>query len=101
MLTYEISKLIPELISVIPILVNTLSVIAGIFIANIFWKARIHRYAKTEIVETLEYQKNKIKRLEDIVVEKDSTIGLLRGQAKIAKLSALKILRAEDTKDGV
>ena len=71
---------------------NTLSVIAGIIIANIFWKARIHRYAKTEVIETLEFQKNKIDRLEGEIREKNSLISELRGIIKIGKMAALKFM---------
>ena len=94
MLNYEISQLVQELISVLPIIINTLSVIAGIIIANIFWKARIHRYAKTEVVETLEYQKNKIEQLTAEVARKDFIISDLRGCLRVVKLSALKIISA-------
>lgn len=89
MLEYELSQVIHVLI---PILGNTLSVIAGIIVSNIFWKARIHRYAKTEIVETLEYQKNKIEFLESENKRKDTIISDQKGLLKIAKNSALKII---------
>lgn len=89
MLEYEISRIIHELL---PYISNTISVLTGIIVSNMFWKARIHRYAKTEIVETLEYQKNKIDRLEREIMEKDSIISDLRGNEKIVKIAALKIM---------
>ena len=75
-----------------PFLGNALSMVTGIIIANIFWKARIHRYAKTEVVETLEYQKNKIEQLKKELVDKKEIISDLRGSLKVAKTAALKIV---------
>ena len=89
MLKYEISQIINTLV---PYLGNTLSVISGIIISNIFWKARIHRYAKTEVVETLEFQKNKIEFLESENKRKDIIISDQKGLLKIAKMAALKIV---------
>ena len=89
MLEYELSQILH---SVGPYLINTFSVISGIIIANMFWKARIHRYAKTEVVETLEYQKNKIDEYKRLLTEKDSLISDLRGSLKVAKIAALKIV---------
>ena len=89
MLNYELIQILHVLT---PILGNTLSVIAGIIISNLFWKARIHRYAKTEVVETLEYQKNKIEYLDSENKRKDVIISDQKGLLKIAKLSALKIV---------
>ena len=89
MLEYEISQMIHELL---PYLSNTLSVLTGIIVSNMFWKARIHRYAKTEVIETLEYQKNKIDRLEIEIREKDNEISDLKGSLKVAKIAALTII---------
>lgn len=77
-----------------PFLGNTLSMLTGIIITNIFWKSRIHRYAKTEVVETLEYQKNKIEYLEQEIREKKEIISMQKGSIKAVRLSALKILEA-------
>ena len=89
MLDYEISLILHELF---PYLAGAVCVIIGIIIANIFWKARIHRYAKTEIVETLEYQKNKIEQLEKDITDKNAIISDFKGYMKIAKRSALTII---------
>ena len=89
MLNYELSQVVHVLT---PILGSALSVIIGIIISNMFWKARIHRYAKTEIVETLEYQKNKIEHLEEELREKKIIISDQAGNLKIAKMTAMKII---------
>ena len=89
MFSYEISRVAHVLI---PYIAPTLSVIIGVIISNTFWKARIHRYAKTEVVQTLEYQKNKIERLEEIIKEKDSIISSLKGSLKVSKMAALRII---------
>ena len=93
MLNYEISLILHN---TGPIIAGTLAgaicVIIGILISNMFWKARIHRYAKTEIVQVMEYQKNKIEQLESIIREKDSIISDQRGSLKVAKIAALKIV---------
>lgn len=95
MLQYELSQILnvigPYLAGAIG---GAICVVIGIIISNIFWKARIHRYAKTEIVETLEYQKNKIDQLESEIREKKSLISDLKGIIKISKLAALKIMEA-------
>ena len=89
MLKYEISQIIHVLL---PYISNTLSVISGIVISNLFWKARIHRYAKAEIIETLEYQKNKIEFLESENNRKDEIIGDQKGSLELSKIAALKII---------
>ena len=89
MLKYELSQILH---SVGPYLINTFSVISGIIIANMFWKARIYRYASATILKTLEYQANKIEHLEADIKIKDSLISDLRGSLKVAKIAALKIV---------
>ncbi len=85
--------LIQDIVHVItPYLGASVAVISGIVISNMFWKARIHRFAKTEIVETLEYQSNKIAQLEDELREKKEIISDLKGFNKRAKINAMKIL---------
>ena len=93
MLDYELSQILHTSGPIIAgALAGAICVIIGILIANIFWKARIHRYAKTEVVETLEYQKNKIAYLEQEIITKNSLISDLRGSLKVAKIAALKIV---------
>jgi len=89
MLNYELSQILHTLT---PILGSALSVIIGIIISNAFWKARIHRYAKTEVIETLEYQKNKIDYLEKELIDKKTIISDQVGDLKIAKMAAMKII---------
>ena len=89
MLGYEISRIIHELL---PYISNTLSVLTGVIVSNIFWKARIYRYANATILKTLEYQANKIEHLEADIKIKDSLISDLRGSLKIVKIAALKIV---------
>ncbi len=91
MIGYELSQLLHF---AIPYMGGALCVVIGIIIANIFWKARIHRYAKTEIVETLEYQKNKIESLENEIIQKDETISEYVGIIKVVNIAALKIVGA-------
>jgi len=93
MINYEIAEILhtlgPYLTGAIA---GSVCVIIGIIIANIFWKARIHRYAKTEVVETLEYQKNKIESLEKEISNQKEIISDYKGHMKIAKKSALTII---------
>ena len=89
MLDYELSQVIRVLI---PYLGNTLSILGGVLIANMFWKSRIHRFSKAEVIQTLEYQKNKIEQLEAEIRENKVTISDLKGSMKIAKIAALKIM---------
>ncbi len=89
MLEYELLNLLHI---VTPFLGGALCVLMGIFISNLFWKSRIHRYAKTEVVETLEFQKNKIIKLTEDVRNRNELIGELRGSIKVIKLSALNII---------
>jgi len=90
-LEYEISQVIKVLL---PYLSNTIAVLSGVIIANFFWKARIHRYAKTEVVETLEYQKNKIEYLEAEIKSKNAIIDSQKASLGLVKISALKIIEA-------
>ena len=89
MLEYEISQILH---TVGPYLVNTLSMVTGIIISNIFWKARIYRYANSTILKTLEYQVNKIEYLEHEIIDKKTIISDQRGSLKVAKIAALKIV---------
>lgn len=89
MLEYELSQVIHTLL---PYLGNTLSVISGIIISNMFWKARIYRYANATILKTMEYQSNKIEYLENEIIDKNSLISESKGSLKIAKIAALKII---------
>lgn len=89
MLEYELSQILHI---VGPYLINTFSVISGIIISNIFWKARIYRYASATILKTMEYQSNKIEYLESDIRIKDNQISDLRGSLKVAKIAALKIV---------
>ena len=89
MLDYELAQLVHTLI---PFIANAFSMILGIVIANIFWKARIHRYAKTEVVETLEYQKNKIDSLTAEIRRKDLVISDFKKMMKAIKISGLNII---------
>lgn len=89
MLEYEISQILH---TIAPYLVNTVSMLTGIIISNMFWKVRIYRYASSTILKTLEYQKNKIEQLEGIIIEKKDIISDQRGSLKVAKMAALKIM---------
>ncbi len=98
MLEYEISQ---ALHVILPYIGGSLCVTIGIIISNMFWKARIHRYAKTEVVETLEYQKNKIAYQDEQIRTMKSVISDLRGRLKIAKKWSLKIAEEVDTIGGI
>ncbi len=89
MLDYELSLILRELA---PYLTGAVCVIIGIIISNTFWKARIYRYAKSEILKTMEYQKNKIDQLEKDMIDKKTIISDLKGHLKIVRKSALTIL---------
>ena len=93
MIDYELALILHNIGPIIAgVLAGSVCVVVGIIIANIFWKARIHRYAKTEVVETLEYQKNKIESLEKEIHEKNTIISDYKGVVKIANTAALKII---------
>ncbi len=89
MLDYEISRVVHVLI---PYIAPTLSVVVGIIISNMFWKARIYRYANATILKTLEYQANKIEQLEEKIRDNNSLISDQKGSLKIVKTAALKII---------
>ena len=79
-----------------PFLGNALSMLTGIIIANIFWKARIYRYASATILKTMEFQSNKIEHLEQEIIDKKDIVSSLRGSLKVAKTSALKIIEVTE-----
>ncbi len=100
MIDYELAQILHVLNPIVPIVVGVIAgtiagavcIGIGIIVTNGFWKARIHRYAKTEIVETLEYQKNKIESLEIEIQQKNTTISDYKGIIKISNTAALKII---------
>ena len=89
MLNYELSIILHEFG---PYLIAVFCVIVGILIDRAYWKPRIYRYADREIVRTLEYQANRIEKLEEQLREKKEIISDLRGYMRIAKKSALRIM---------
>jgi len=89
MLSYDVSILVK---AVLPYLTMLISLVTGVIIANLFWRSRVFRFAKAEVIQTLEYQKNKIDQLEHEARSKDQTISELRGRLKMINISALKIM---------
>lgn len=93
MLDYELSQILH---TAGPIIVGSLAgaicVIIGILVANLFWKARIYRFANATILKTLEYQSNKIEQQEEIIKDKNLIISDQRGSLKVAKIAALRIV---------
>ena len=89
MLSYELGILLHNLI---PFIVVLLSLISGVIISNLFWKKRIHRYAKAEVQQILEYQRNKMEFLELENRELFSERKNLIAQIAIVKTHILKIL---------
>ena len=61
-------------------------------IVNTAWKRKIHRYAKAEIISTLEQQDNRIKQYEEDLQNAKDKIGTLEGIIKLNKKNALKII---------
>jgi len=89
MISYDVSIIVK---AVLPYLTMIISLVTGVIIANLFWRSRVFRFAKAEVIQTLEYQKNKIDQLEHEARSKDQTISELRGRMKIINISALKIM---------
>ena len=92
MLEYEIALILH---TVGPYLIITLAIITGVVISNLFWRSRVYRFAKAEIIQTLELQKNKIEQLEEKLREKKEIISDLKAFQKRAKISALKIVEGK------
>lgn len=89
MLNYEIGVLLHE---IIPYSVMLLSIVSGIVISNLFWKARIHRYARAEVIQMLEYNKLTADRLkvENTELKRKNTI--LKDQMTAVRSEVLKAL---------
>jgi len=88
-LNYEIGVLLHE---IIPYSVMLLSIVSGIVISNLFWKARIHRYARAEVIQMLEYNKLTADRLkiENTELKRKNTI--LKDQMTAVRSEVLKAL---------
>jgi len=75
-----------------PVLGGIICLLIGVVVTNRGWKQKIFRYAKAEIISTLEQQDNRIKQYEiDLQVAKDR-IDMLEGIIKSTKRNALNII---------
>ncbi len=77
---------------IIPYLIVLVSILAGVLVSNLFWKDRIYRYAKSEILKTLEFQENKIKSYKVETRNKDNKIKQLEARLRIIKQHEVRIL---------
>jgi len=89
MVEYEIAQVIRL---GTPLLGGIICMLIGALIVNTAWKRKIHRYAKAEIISTLEQQDNRIKQYEKDLEEAKNRIGTLEGLVEFSKNHALKIL---------
>jgi len=97
MVEYEIAQLI-RLGS--PVLGGVLCMIIGMLIVNTAWRRKIHRYAKAEIISTLEQQDNRIKQYKIDLGNANDKIGTLQGIIKSSKKHALKIIGSIELEKG-
>jgi len=95
MIEYEIAQLI---CFGAPVLGGILCLLIGGLIVNTGWKRKIHRYAKAEIISTLEQQDNRIKQYEKDLQIANNRIGALEAIVKKSKKSALDILETIELK---
>jgi len=89
MVAYEIAQAIHY---GVPVLGGIICMLIGALIVNTAWKRKIHRYAKAEIISTLEQQDNRIKQYEEDLQNAKDKIGTLEGIIKLNKKNALKII---------
>ncbi len=75
-----------------PFIVVIVSVLAGMLVSNGFWKARIYRYANSEVQQTLAFQSKKIEYQKDEIKKKDKDIIKLKSKVVFSRESAMKIV---------
>lgn len=93
MINFEISRIIlPATLTIGAVI----CILIGIMIDRGYWKPRIYRYSKAEVIKTLEYQKNKIDQLEREIVDKNDIISDYKGHEKVSRIAALKIIGVTD-----
>jgi len=97
MLEYEIAQ---ALHYGLPVLGGIACLLIGAGIVNTAWKRKIHRYAKAEIISTLEQQDNRINQYEEDLKNAKDKIGTLEGIIKLNKKNALKIIGNIELKKG-
>jgi len=89
MVEYELAQLI-RLGS--PVVGGILCLLIGGLIVNRAWKTRIHRYAKADIIQIMEFQKNKIEQQAQQIKEKNALISDYKGKSERSRVAALKII---------
>ena len=89
MVEYELAQLIHF---AAPVTGGILCMLIGMLIVNSAWKRKIHRYAKAEIISTLEQQDNRIKQYEKDLENANDKIATLEGMIKLNKKNALNII---------
>ena len=89
MVEYELAQLIHF---GAPVAGGILCMLIGMLIVNSAWKRKIHRYAKAEIISTLEQQDNRIKQYEKDLENANDKIATLEGIIKLNKKNALNII---------
>jgi len=89
MLEYELSQLVPY---GAPVLGGIICMLIGMAVTNKAWKTRIHRYAKADIIQIMEFQKNKIEQQAQQIKEKNALISDYKGKSERSRVAALKII---------
>ena len=77
---------------IIPYINTVFSLLTGVIITNIFWKARIYRYANATIQKTLAYQETKMKYQADELIIKNTKIKDLQGVLHLQKVSVQQMM---------
>ena len=76
-----------------PFIVVLISVVAGVMIANSFWKARIHRYATAEVQQIMAFQDKEITLLKEKLKNLESEMAKKEAMLKSIKASGANILK--------